>query len=387
MRGEDRMGKVRLECPHCGKAIRVSDTAKKAKCPGCKEIIDVAALVAALRLAQDGDTEPVEGVAGAGGEEAEGSPSVGREGEKAAPSEPAGEKGAAVAPPPKKPSKRSNRRMKAAAKAPPKEAPKAATKIAGIQSWMIVAALSVVIFVVLFFYLQWWAALMIASAVGVYVDASLSRITRVGPSSPGWSVGPMIWGLIAFALGVGPLIYILLRRKLLANSPEDIAGADMTQEDLEETGKVRAPSLASPGVLLVVALALGLGVMFQKKPSLQIRLGEKFWQKSRRIDGSNPRDIYDSKKPFHVAITANKAFDEEDYKTLTWIVFPRGDDEESPVTQGEVTWDEKVARPGGKKRLWHWTVQVDEPGPYVLKVMHGEDKTFMIKEFRLRSVN
>lgn len=367
------MGKVRLECPHCGKAIRVSDTAKKAKCPGCKKIIDVAALVAE-----------------AGGKEAEGPQSAGREDEKAAPSEPADEEGVAVAPPPKKTSKRSSRRMKAAAKAPPKTAPKAAPTVAGIQSWMIVLGLSHMIFAVLcFFYpkIQWWAALMIASAVGVYIDASLSRITRVGPSSPGWSVGPMVWGLIAFAPGVGPLIYILLRRKLMANSVEDIAEADMTQEDIEESGKVRAPSLASPGVLLVLAVAFGLGVMFQRKPSLQIRLGEKFWQKSRRIDRSNQRDIYDSKKPFHVAITAKKALDEEEYKTLTWIVFPRGGDEESPVKKGEVTWDEKVAKPGSKKRLWHWTVQVDEPGPYVLKVMHGEDKTFMIKEFRLRSVN
>ncbi|GAI00831.1 unnamed protein product, partial [marine sediment metagenome] len=53
---------------------------------------------------------------------------------------------------------------------------------------------------------KWWAAIMMASAIGVYFDASLCKITRVGPGSPGSSAGPMIWGLIAFAFVVGPLI-------------------------------------------------------------------------------------------------------------------------------------------------------------------------------------
>jgi len=39
-------GKIRFDCPSCGKAIRVSETSKKARCPGCKQVIDVAAALA-----------------------------------------------------------------------------------------------------------------------------------------------------------------------------------------------------------------------------------------------------------------------------------------------------------------------------------------------------
>ena len=99
----------------------------------------------------------------------------------------------------------------------------------------------------------------------------------------------------------------------------------------------------------------------------------------------DPRDTYDSKKPFHVAIDARKALYEE-YKSLTWIIFPTGGDEETPTLNGEVDWDEEVAASGRKRRFWHWEVQIDEPGYYVLKAMDGEGDTFMVKNFRIRTV-
>lgn len=92
------MGKLRLDCPSCGKAVAVSETAKKARCPGCKSVIDVAtALSSGLdpateltappaqpEAAQDEGPAPAEAQAGETGETGEGA------GEAAAEEGPAG---------------------------------------------------------------------------------------------------------------------------------------------------------------------------------------------------------------------------------------------------------------------------------------------------------
>ncbi|GAF94461.1 unnamed protein product, partial [marine sediment metagenome] len=251
----------------------------------------------------------------------------------------------------------------------------------GFQPWMVVAGVAVVLLIVLLFFVKWWAAIMIASAVGLYADASLARITRVKPTSPGSPVGPMIWGLIGFAFVVGPAIYILLRPKLLAYSPDDIEEADVDEDELEEEGKMRAPSLASPGVVLVLAGAIGLGYMFPKPPWLTLKLGKDVTS-GRRIRRSDKRNTYDEDKPFHALLRAHKALDEE-YKTLNYTVVPKGGDEEAAEPQ-EIGWDEEVA--GSSLRIWVWQIQIDEPGAYVLKVTREDGKRLIRKEFRIRRV-
>ena len=112
--------------------------------------------------------------------------------------------------------------------------------------------------------------------------------------------------------------------------------------------------------------------------------------KKKGEDDDKEAEEDDAKKPFHVGLYASKALDEEGYKTLTWMVFPKGGDEETPTVNGSVEWDEEVAASSTKKgwqRIWYWEVQIDEPGRYVLKILRGEDKAFVKKEFRIRRVN
>ena len=383
------MGKVRLECPECGKAIRVSDTAKKAKCPGCKEVIDVAPIIAEKAEKSEGQAPeaPAEAPSQAAEREAQEKPAE-EEREQKPEEKPAreGPGDEAVAPPPKKPSRRSSsRRLKAVSKA----ARKAVVKAGGFQPWMVIAGLSVVLLVALCFFVRWWAAIMIASAIGVYFDASIARITRVSPSSPGFSVGPMIWGLIAFGLVVGPVVYILLRPKLLANSPDDIADADMTDEDLEESGKMRAPSLGSPGVVLVLAGIAALGIMFPKPPWLTVTLGDKVLS-TKSIPKASRRDTFDEKEAFGVLLQSRSAASEA-YKTLTCVVVRKGsEDSEGATAVVEVSaeWDKDVADdPEAGKSIWIWKkIAVDKPGRYVLKVVREDGEEIKQKELTIRSV-
>jgi hypothetical protein len=362
------MGKVRLECPQCGKAIRVSDTAGKAKCPGCNEVIDVAPIIA----------EMSEGQAPEASAEAPSPAANGEEQENPAAAEP----GAAVAPPPKKPSRHSSRRLKAVSKA----ARKAVVKAGGFQAWMVIAALSCALLVALCFFVSWWAAIMIASAVGVYFDASLARITRVSPNSPGYSVGPMIWGLIAFGLVVGPVVYILLRPKLLANSPDDIADADMTDEDLEESDSIRAPSLGSPSVVLVLVGVAVLGFMFPKPPWLTVTLGDKVLS-NKSIPKDSRSDTYDENKTFEVLLQSRSAASEA-YKTLTCVIVRKGSEDGPAVVEESTDWDPDVAAdPEAGKSIWIWRkIAVGNPGRYILKVVREGGEEIKRKELTIRSV-
>jgi predicted RNA-binding Zn-ribbon protein involved in translation (DUF1610 family) len=382
------MGKVRLECPKCGKAIRVSDTAKKAKCPGCKEIIDVATIIA--RNAEKSEGQAPEASAEASSRLAEGEqqeePAEEEQGQK--PEEKPVKEGPgdeAVAPPPKRPSRRSSRKIKAVAKV----AHKAVVQTGGFKSWIVVAALSVALLVALCFFVKWWAAIMIASAVGVYFDASFSRITRVSPNSPGFSVGPMIWGLIAFGLVVGPVVYILLRSKLLANSADDVADAGMTDEDLEESGKIRAPSLGSPGIVLVLAVVALLAVMFPKPPWLTITLGDKVLS-TKSIPKASRRSIFDENEAFDVLLQSRSAAGEA-YKTLTCVVVRKvnEDSEDAPaVVEASTDWDPEVAAdPEAGKSIWILKkMAVDKAGRYVLKVLREDGEEIKRTELTIRSV-
>jgi hypothetical protein len=384
------MGKVRLECPKCGKAIRVSDTAKKAKCPGCKEVIDVAPIIAEMSEGQAPEDTAEAPSQAAEGEEQENpvepvEPVEPAEKEQEEKPEKEGPADVAVAPPPKKPSRRSSRRLKAVSKA----ARKAVVKAGGFQAWMVIAGLSVVLLVVLCFFLKWWAAIMIASAVGVYFDASLARITRVSPNSSGFSVGPMIWGLIAFGLVVGPVVYILLRPKLLASSPDDIADADMTDEDLEESDKIRAPSLGSPGVVLVLAGVALLAIMFPRPPWLTVTLGEKVLS-TKSIPKASRRSTFDENEDFDVLLQSRSAADEE-YKTLTCVVVRKGNEDSEDaqaVAEASTEWDPEVAGdPEAGKSIWILKkMAIDKAGRYVLKVLREDGEEIKREEFTIRSV-
>ncbi|MHC4251386.1 MAG: hypothetical protein ACYS9X_19885, partial [Planctomycetota bacterium] len=95
----------------------------------------------------------------------------------------------------------------------------------GAQPWWIIVGVAVIAAPVLWLVanVNPIAAIGIVSALGLFVDSALMRVTRVSPSGGGWSLMPMVWGLIGFAPVVGVVVYVILRQKLVENSPQDIA--------------------------------------------------------------------------------------------------------------------------------------------------------------------
>lgn len=293
------MGKLRLNCPNCGKAVAVSETAKKARCPGCKKVMDVAAALAGdidpsteLAAGQEAGAAGADASAPAGDE-----PDVAKDGAD----ENAEEDGEVAEP------KRSSSRV--AGKSGRKSGRKSGQTKAvegdgappptfdlpgGAQPWMIIAGVAAVAALVLWLVanVNPIAAIGIVSALGLFVDSALMRVTRVSPSGKGWGPMPMVWGFIGFAPVVGVAIYVLLRRKLVESSPEDIATPDMDEDDMSFEGKVRPPSVVSVGMVVVLALAIGSGMFFQLRPSCELDVGTSYSQKNNLLDGQNERRVY-----------------------------------------------------------------------------------------------
>jgi hypothetical protein len=346
------MGKVRLDCPNCGKAIAVSDTAKEARCPGCKEVIEADQLADSPESAE-AEQEAVEDTEvpdtdddDAGGE--------------------AEEEGAKK----KRSSKRvSSRRISQASRGQP----------GGSQGILISIGAAVVVAGVLAFLIFWPIAIVVASGIMIYLDATLARITRMSSSGQGTSSAPMLWGLLGFLFPVGPIIYFVMRNKLLSASAEDIGDTSLSDDDLEDVGKVREPTLASAGSVVMAAAAVALSVLFWAGPSVRLTFGKTLNPNNPTPQGAKWDD------------TGKKAYDQGVIfcARLTWAVPPERLDavvcKAYHLTGGEQTeaLEKTVPIPEVTKNVY-WLMELPEPGNYRIEVYTPEPESSKITSETIR---
>jgi hypothetical protein len=379
------MGKLRLNCPNCGKAVAVSETAKKARCPGCKKVMDVAAALA-------GDLDPSTELSA----EPKAAPEPQAAAEpQAAPESTEGEAGAEEGDGPAKPKRRSSRIARAVGSGstrksgrksdraegmPEREAPPPPTfdLPGGAQPWMIIAGVAVIGAVVLWLVanVNPIAAVGIVSGVGIFIDAALMRITRISPSAKGWGSMPMVWGLIGFVPVIGVAVYALLRAKLVENSPEDIATPDMDEDDMAFEGKVRPPSVVSVGIVLVIALAVGAGMFFQQRPSTWVEVGTSVSEKRGVLSGQSKRKWYNMGKLYAVFHAQEPL---ADIGELSFEVLKIGRD----GTSTSVGSDAVTANVASRERLGWFAFEVTESGRHRLLVKDADGSSYAKYDFRI----
>ena len=350
--------KVRLSCPSCGKSLKVSQTAKKARCPGCKTVIDVATALGGVggSSAPAGDGSAPEGH----GAEAPESESIVPDGET-------GGEGAEMAEEvAMRPSRRISRRV----------VPVAERKIAGLQPWVVTAPVALVVFVVLWYFDPWWVAVMVAGAFWTYVDSAFMGVTRVVPSSPGYGHAPMVWSAIGFVPFAGPLVYVLLRKKLVQRSFEDYADEKMTLEEMEDQGKIDPPKPLSANMLLAVAVSVLLALVFLKsRPRIEIGTGVIGRD---TIVGEDKGGWYDPGNiKVKYALPQGKLLARGPYSYELKALPPKGKEgEPASKSAGSVEVDGTTG-----SVIFHLTV--NEPGWYEVEVKRG-DSVLKRKDFGIR---
>lgn len=360
------MGKVRLDCPKCGKAIAVPDTAKKARCPGCKEIIDVAEAAAssqkqALPQEEASTQAPAEEKQAPAEEEKEESPQP--EPEQEAPA-------VAVAGEAERPSRRASRRIS--------RAMASAMTAAGYRGWQVTVPAALVVLIVLLFLIWWPAAIAVASGLWLFADATLSKVTRVIPSVPGSQHVPILWGLIGFVPVVGLAIYVILKRKLVAASASDIASGPVTSEEgeaVEETGKVPAPSILSPGIVLLAAISAMLIVFFWTPPRYKVEVAADI-SKDFRLIGQNPKATYN---PGQIAVRLKAREPLVEFDKVLIEVFKLDGGKAASLGSEELAIDTDA-----KLKLIGRKIQVPEPGRYRVAMKRPDGKLLDSTEFSIR---
>lgn len=368
------MGKRRLTCPGCGKAIAVSEKAKKARCPGCKEVIDVAAAMSAEEQAPEGGSEPSAG--------------AGTEVEKEAAAPPPAEQAAPEGKKADTKRKSSASRRAKGAQEPLEDDVKVparppVTEIGPLKAWLaVVIGCAVVLAVLAILFLKWYAAIAIVSALGLYIDSSLARITRVIPGSAGYGHAPMVWGLIGFVPVVGVVLYVLLRPKLVKNSPEDIAKPGISIVEMEDTGKIYAPVLLSPGLLLIVPLVALLAFFFPRQKSLVLYKGTV---SSRRFVPSEGQWFNQGKVGFMLKSVSPL----EEYGELAYVVVKESADGSETVmdVSGAIeahrganrsSWEAPADKAGSDR------VEVFKAGSYRMEVKDADGDVIASTRFRIR---
>ncbi|MHC4501664.1 MAG: hypothetical protein ACYTFI_00025 [Planctomycetota bacterium] len=375
------MGKRRLKCPGCGKAIAVSKTAKKARCPGCREVIDVAA---ALAGGADPSKEPAPAPAEGAAPEPQEAAAAAADAGATAESEDAGaEADVAVAEekePDAKPKSGSSRRSKSEEEPFPEEEFKAparppVTMVGPLKAWLAVLIGAAVVFAVLaVFFVEWYAAIALVPALALYIDSSLARITRVIPGSRGYGHAPMVWGLIGFVPVAGVVLYVLLRPKLVANSPEDIAAPGTSLVEMEDTGKIVAPSLVAPGLILVLPLAVLLGWFFHRQPSLELTSGTI--TRTRRFVPSDRSEPWFNQGKVGFRLRARSAL--EQYGKLGYVVVEVTPDGDTTTNTADA-----IDTGGGVNRR-SWVITADKAGTYRMDVKDEEGDVIASARYRIR---
>ncbi len=239
---------------------------------------------------------------------------------------------------------------------------------------LIAACASVALFVALLFLVDWPEAISIASGLWVFTDASLMRITRVKPSSKGFRLAAMVWGIFGFVPLVGIGIYAYLRGALCTASPKDIAPPSMSDEKMKEAGKFRARRVSVPGAVAVVVLAATLGFAARYE-SMTLEFGTSIIRRTLRIDGSTPGDRYYTGT---IAVKLSSLDAADGYDRLDWKLHLLGKGG-GPVRKGTVK-----ARRSSEKTIWTWKVRARAPGKYRLDVLREDGKVLKRGYFSAR---
>lgn len=347
-------GKIRFDCPSCGKAIRVSETSKKARCPGCKQVIDVAAALA-------GKDEP----AGGAVEKPAAAEAEVREEAAEEPRDTGGEP-AEGAPDQRRSARRVTRTLRRASRAM-EAAPR------GFQAWMATAAAAVAVMVALMFLSHWIVAIVVAVALWVYVDSSLLGITRVVPKSPGYAHAPMVWSLIGFVPLIGVGLYLYLRKRLIETSREDYADPDMSLEEMESLGKMDAPEPLSPNMILVVVVSVLLVFVWWKAASTRVDVIDPV--KGR----AEPTGWYNGGK-LTVRFVSSPI---EGVTELSYVLFNIAGEKDVEVVSGVMPVEPRNVADEDASLEARATLDVTTPGRYRVDVRRGKS-TLDSAEFNIR---
>lgn len=377
------MAKRRLECPHCGKTVAVSEKAKKARCPGCKEVIDVEELLTASAREAPSEPEAAAKVEAEEApapereeapEEAEAPPEEPEEPEEpeqpeepvepVAPKEP--EEVPEAKPPKERPSRRASRRAtrRSGREKPARKAAPAAAR--GPVSWIPAAAGAVVVLIALWvFLIPWWAAIAVASGLWAFFDSTLQRITHMPGAEQGSTYAPLLWSVLCFIPFVGVAIYLPLRKRLTARSLEEHAPPGATPEDREESGQAIPPKLASPAVILPVAMA-AVGIWFSlRPPSVELSIFERGRLSTKSSEWLDPGELT-------VRLEARK---ELDMASISYEVVKFEKGEEKPAASGSVP---------VSKRTVSWDVIIEEGGKYEVRVSDPDGGGIASRRFNVR---
>ncbi|MHC4253536.1 MAG: hypothetical protein ACYS9X_30830 [Planctomycetota bacterium] len=369
------MAKQRFDCPGCGKTIAVSSTAKKARCPSCKEVVDVASVLGANTAAPAPEAETgkeavkkEEAPPQAGGQEAAPAPEKAPEPEAPAPPKEAEESGEA----------REAERAPEPRPRPEPDGTPPAPRIklpAGLKLWMLTVCGTLVVTGILsLFFFHPLAAFIMASALGVYIDSTLAGVTRFIPTKPGYAHAPMLWGLIGLIPFFGAGAYALVRRKLITNSAEDIAPPDMSREDMEDEGLIRAPGLLSPGMILVIGAVIVVAIPPFSKRQASITLEKCTVTKT----GTKvPTDaIYFDKGKIGFSLWARAPLQDKFGRLAYSLVKIEGEQEIETGIAGDVNTTK------GRTET-EWEIEVKESGSFRMDVKKQNGKTVTSVNFRI----
>lgn len=214
-------------------------------------------------------------------------------------------------------------------------------------------ALALAVFAVLLLLVHWLAAVSIASALFVFLDATVNHVYRLKPSSEESRSALVFWSVAGFVPFAGVGVYLVMRRKLAAALVGDAA----TGREAVEAVRSRMGAVPVPAAVVVGLIALGLALLGLRLPDgFTLEFGTGFTG-ALGIEGSTP----DNALPIG-RISVRLESDEPlgGYADLDWRLFLIGSGDE-PIDTGTVR-----VQPRSNNTLWVWRVGVRHPGDYRL---------------------
>lgn len=228
------------------------------------------------------------------------------------------------------------------------------------------AAAALVAFALLCLVVHWLAALSIASALFVFLDAAINHVNRIKPSSDESRLGLLVWSLAGFVPFAGVAAYVAMRKKL-ASAP---AAKITTSMEAVETVKKRMRMVPVPVAVVVGVIALVIGWSCRLGP-FTIEFGTDL-TRGLRIEGTNPDNTY---YVGTVCVKLSSSRPLEGYADLDWRLFRGG-------TDGAVHRSTVRVQEGSDKTLWVWKMRVSQPGRYTLEVVDNTGKVVKRGYFR-----
>ncbi|MHC5054713.1 MAG: hypothetical protein ACYTKD_08345 [Planctomycetota bacterium] len=223
---------------------------------------------------------------------------------------------------------------------------------------------------ILVFLVHWLAAVSIASAVFVFLDATIHHVNRIKPSSEESRAALVAWSMIGFVPFVGVLIYAAMRRKL-ASAP---AAAAATGKEAVDTVKRRMSAVSAPAAIVVAAVAVAITLLTLRGPEMfKIEFGTKF-SGALRVEGTTSSDTY-TVGTICVKLTSLEPF--KGYTVVDWKLFMEGNS--FPVSKDAVR-----VRRDTNNTIWVWKVGVRLPGDYRLDVV--DNTGALLKQGYFRAV-